>query len=802
MMYPNSARNHDCLFGLCVGVLTVCSALIQAPTYNKDFDDIHGWKNIRHYQFAQGMLETKNFFYGYSTFTQPETLPSWANCHTEAPWVDWLLVASMAAFGQSITVFRCTFIAIHLLSIVILAYFFKRAFGPSIGILCAAFYATCPSISAFASYSIGENFMDVGYLALAYAGYLLLVRPSKANFALFLLACLFLSFCKFTTGILYATALYAFVAYSLIFHCKLFSRPWFVKRKALSIGIAFVFVALPLSCAAVYAILVNKVLLLGTFNFMHAEFYRTHALRWPYLLGFPAIIAFCIALYYAIELSAKRLVLRQKMPTLDFMAYASFAAMLYQFFWQARATQAHEYYSNTVVVPSLLMTAGFLKARFARAPRLSSALVAILLLGTLYSTRSNFKSFSYITGIKSIQQSDIATIKDFFARRPSPESGKKFILSNIPLYGYFSDTNILLRYSMESVADSLLKTNTRSMDLLRRLGIKFAVLPIDMFPEETRQNLAHSTLIDFGPEYLKLGVVQTGEDILVLKICEGIARKEIILDTWEKGSLESNWIRYGNVFQSGEQKDENGTFVQSGDAEHGFIASKPFLANSNCISGAIRGGQEDKSRIELMRNGRIHHSCTATDKEKTFVFDTQPFWNSDICLLASDEYAWEKHFVRLGPLYAITYIDTVYERYAKGYSETKVSEAERFLFENGLEMRDIRLGEHSIELVISAHRAVEQNYKIFLHVFEPGEESDAQMAGRFDFYPSTPTSQMRSGSPVECYTSFDGRIRDGSIVKIGFFDETDPAWPRLRLKDGGTEVIIEVPESAPPKKTP
>ena len=96
-------------------IVLCVSLFVRWPLIDDEFNGLHDWKNIRHYDFAQGMIDTGNPIVGYANFTQPEVNTEWFNRITESPWVDWSLIPVYLVFGRSVENFHLTFVLTALL---------------------------------------------------------------------------------------------------------------------------------------------------------------------------------------------------------------------------------------------------------------------------------------------------------------------------------------------------------------------------------------------------------------------------------------------------------------------------------------------------------------------------------------------------------------------------------------------------------------------------------------------------------------------------------------------------------------
>lgn len=126
-----------------------------------------------------------------------------------------------------------------------------------------------------------------------------------------------------------------------------------------------------------------------------------------------------------------------------------------------------------------------------------------------------------------------------------------------------------------------------------------------------------------------------------------------------------------------------------------------------------------------------------------------------------------------------------------GAFATTTTAGGRFEAGNGLAIEFGALTARGLELRLSASAAVAKAYKVFVHVL--GREGDEPLEFA-DFAPPTPTSAMEPGRVYEVVVPLPRPLAVGERVRVGYFDEQDPSFARLRDAAGGT--FVEVVRSA------
>lgn len=107
----------------------------------------------------------------------------------------------------------------------------------------------------------------------------------------------------------------------------------------------------------------------------------------------------------------------------------------------------------------------------------------------------------------------------------------------------------------------------------------------------------------------------------------------------------------------------------------------------------------------------------------------------------------------------------------------------------GLELEPGALTVDGLEVRITAERAVAKDYRVFAHVFRAGAgDGPVQVC---DFDPPVPTGRLQPGAVCVARAVFQKPLQPGDVVRLGFFDERDPSFPRLADAGGRTCVEVE-----------
>lgn len=114
-------------------------------------------------------------------------------------------------------------------------------------------------------------------------------------------------------------------------------------------------------------------------------------------------------------------------------------------------------------------------------------------------------------------------------------------------------------------------------------------------------------------------------------------------------------------------------------------------------------------------------------------------------------------------------------------------------FVSGLTIESVALRADRLDVVMSVDRPQERNYKFFVHVHEDGRE-DGTITRQHDFYPVVATSQMTPGGLFSNSTTIVPALSPSpTIVTLGLFDESNPAFPRLADAEGQDQLIVSLP---------
>jgi hypothetical protein len=633
---------------------------IRSPNIDREFNGLHAWKNVRHYQFAESILRTGNPFFGEANFTRPETGAQWWLRVVEAPLVDWLLVAVFGIFGPSLPAFRITMISVNLAGIVLFFLVLRPYLGRPLALLGSALLAATPLCAYFAGNGIGEQFIYSGQvLLLAAAVPLLDGRLSWRREAAFVLACVFLVLSKVTTG--FMVALLAFVLVHVALAAMYRDRVGpVVARHRRAVTVAAVVLAAAVGVGGwAYLSTLDRYLLVS-YPVFTTELYRVLFERWEGHMGTYLPVLALVALAFYTGLVARRLIRGRSHPGLsafEAVALILFAVNLGQFAVQSRPFLAHEYYSVTWVVPFLVLGLAFVRHVLDLGrPALTLAVVSVLVAGIAASTPAAAKSLRWLYTVEQVTRSDRDALRTFFESRRRHGQERTLVISREPRWGYFADVDIDLRYDWQGVVERLRRTR-QAVQYLKSTGIQYVIYPRYAIPDSVLAGLDRDPLVDPGPEYFKLGMVLRGRDMFVFKITTGIARREPLTNGNFARGTDLGWRVVGGAFTTVPEAAGDGRIAASGDQSHGCLLSDPFVASGDAVLFRLRGSPLNADRVELVVDGEPRYRLYpfSEDELDLFAVDVAQFRQRQVYLKVVDSSARENARVAVAEFEQIWY---------------------------------------------------------------------------------------------------------------------------------------------------
>lgn len=658
------------LYIYAIFAILAAAFILRIPSLGREMTGLHSWKNIRHYQFAQTMMKTHNPMKGYANFNQPEVTEligrtPWSLEWTEAPLVDWALVATFKIFGTSVHNLHMVFILITLAGILLFAQIVRAWLGLWAALLGSAILAITPLAAYFAGHAVGENYLYMGQVLFAGATAALLAKPeSRKRYVQFLLATAFLAACKLTTGLIMAATGFGLV------HVLLLARQRqalgrFVSRHRWAVGLAGVVLVLGIAGLSwKFFNELDRYLAIRDLSQFNPQKLYIIFMFWKGFIGWFWVIGFAAALMLAVGMLWARWFVGPdfKLTAMEQAAMILVGTLLASLLIQTGAYSRHEYYSVTALVPSLLLILAVLE-RLRRINRVvfGVALVSFV-VGLSASGPAMVKAYRYLVSYAKADPNDRAAIKQFFKHRKS--TGKKyFIITRTPSWAYYGDVNMLPVYDWPTFLQLMEKT-PKNLNILKTLGIRYVLYPTSeadnlesRIPAEMLEKMRTEPLIDLGPNRYKLGLVYRGQQFGLYKITEGIAgRRPLQNGFFNTGSLEG-WTLTNKAFGQPQDAGQGQFVMHSADKEHGCLASAPFKAEADALIFWASSSRLPDLYIALEKNGQdIYRQRAITeDRMSLHAFDLDQFYKWDVSVKVVDAMAWEYGWIQVTGFEQISY---------------------------------------------------------------------------------------------------------------------------------------------------
>jgi len=114
------------------------------------------------------------------------------------------------------------------------------------------------------------------------------------------------------------------------------------------------------------------------------------------------------------------------------------------------------------------------------------------------------------------------------------------------------------------------------------------------------------------------------------------------------------------------------------------------------------------------------------------------------------------------------------------------------VFTAGISMTSVTLTTDRVEVALTADRRLDRHYKIFFHLFEDGIDDDTPTR-LLDFDPTTATVGMTPGVTYVSQREIAPALSTPlTVVKLGLFDERDPAYARLTDAKGRSHIVMRL----------
>ena len=639
--------------------IVICvSFFIRWPLIDDDFNGLHDWKNIRHYGFAQGMIDSGNPIVGHANFTQPEVNTEWFNRITESPWVDWSLIPVYLIFGRSVENFHLTFVFTALLTLTLFYLIVSRYTNAYIALFGAMVFSFLPVNVYFSTYSLGENFLQPGMLLWLAAAHLLLSRElSYRNCLLFLLACANLFMAKITTGFMLAAMGFLVVSSILVWRHRDSVLGLIPKYRGISIvGISVLFIV-PIAVSIKFFSILNRDWIGGRFPIFEKDYLSFIFRRWSELIGTPLLFV-CFASLVVFALIALVAKIRRT-PGLNWFERLTIiltTMVVIQWMIQSEAYRPHEYYMMMFTMPAVLLTVALMNRLMVGRYLVIKILVwAVFLSGFLYHLPQQIGKVHYLYSVENISENDREALRTFF-KPIKKRQGKVFVFAQQPRWAYHADVYMHLVYNWDGIK-TMTSRNSNNVEYLKKIRAEYVIYPKDFIPEPILKKLDSDPIVDLGPDHFKLGMVHRGSSFMIFKLTEGIAwRKPFPLNDFETEEADRYPVSgSGLTVETGEEKSK--LKIESGDDEYGTVSIGPGVVTGDAILYRMKGAGKEHSRVELLKYGEVFYKQypSSADELQLFAVGVQPFYDREVVLKIVDSYSWKNFRIEVSDFEEILY---------------------------------------------------------------------------------------------------------------------------------------------------
>ena len=651
-------------------LIVLFAFILRMPNLDRDMTGLHAWKNIRHMQFAQSMMETHNPIMGYANFTQPETYPTWdvppwSLRLTEAPLVDWTLILVFSLFGISVYVLHMTFIIITVIAIYLFYLIGQRHLGPWLSLLGASLLAVTPLAAYFSGHAVGENYIYIGQLLFIPAACGFFADPAvRKNYRLFLLACFLIFMCKLTTGFIMAGTAFAIGNLALIYRHKQRLIDYYLHHQYACVAFVIILFYAILMTLRPYISILDKYLEIRDMALFNPEKRRIIFSYWTGFIGIYMIFATGVALLVLVFTIIFNAFGRSRSPLTPFekAVLLLFLMTIVSFTIQTGAYSRHQYYSITFLIPAILVCLAALN-RLRQAGKLLFVIgLMCLLAGFGADVPSNVKAFNYLYSLEVINKTDREALARIFKYRKLPNK-KYFVFAKSPRWAYFADVYTSMTYDWDTLYDNLEKT-PENLKYLKDLGIRYVIFPVgeaDLIewkaPPQILRQMKTQPLIDLGPDHFKLGLIYRGASFYIFKITDSIHGRQPIKNGFFDTKNLDGWTVTGDTFSIPKQDANGSYFVQSKDMGHGSLVSEPFKAAAEALIFNMAGSPYDGLRVDLVKDGDVMFTQhpLSEDKMEINAFDLEQFYGWDLSVTIVDSLVWKDGHIKVGGFEQISY---------------------------------------------------------------------------------------------------------------------------------------------------
>jgi hypothetical protein len=317
---------------------------------------------------------------------------------------------------------------------------------------------------------------------------------------------------------------------------------------------------------------------------------------------------------------------------------------------------------NMFVVPALALHVLFFDHLANLRSRIPFVLILVAFCG-LYAWRLPAKAgtFNYLFSVGNIPQADQDALTQFFTLRKW-HGKKQFIIAEQPRWAFHAGVNMKLVYSPDKLLEAIHKDDDATAQLIA-LNDPYVILPQGSYLVSDAQynSLNENLLLDFGPEYYKLGVVYRGKTFFILKITDGIVTRSPLSQALLKPGEGPFWIDSEKTFKRMESSHKTGmlTFQSTGDGQ-GVLFTYPFSVIGDVITFHMHGSLSDSTRVELRRYGEaIYRQCPIEPTDERYAFDVGEFWNQRVDMALVDSISWKDNYLSAGDFEIVIYSDPI-----------------------------------------------------------------------------------------------------------------------------------------------
>ena len=641
-------------------IVLCVSLFVRWPLIDDEFNGLHDWKNIRHYDFAQGMIDTGNPIVGYANFTQPEVNTEWFNRITESPWVDWSLIPVYLVFGRSVENFHLTFVLTALLTLTLFFLIVSRYTNRYIALLGAIVFSFLPVNVYFSTYSLGENFLQPGMLLWLAAAHLVLSRDlSYKNCLLFILACANLFMAKITTGFMLGVMGFLIVSTILVWRHRASLLELITKHKGISmVAFSILFVA-PVAVSIKFFSVLNRDWIGGRFPIFQKDYLGFIFRRWSEFIGTPLLLVCLVSLIvFALVAVVAKIRRTQGLNWFERLTVILTGMVLVQWAIQSEAYRHHEYYMMMFTMPAVLLAVALMNRLMSgRHLAIKILIWGFFFSGFMYHLPQQIGKVHYLYSVENISEVDREALRTFF-EPIKKRRGKVFVFAQQPRWAHHADVYMHLAYRWDGI-EAMTSRNPGNVDYLKKIRAEYVIYPKNFIPEPILRKLDNDPVVNLGPDNFKLGLVHRGSSFMIFKFTEGIAwRKpfpqvDLELDNADVAA-RCQVSGKGLTVKAG---DTSKLKIESGDDDYGSVSINPGVVRGDAILYRMKGVGRQHSRVELLKHGELFYKQypSSADEMQLFAVGVHAFYDREVVVKVVDSYSWKNFRIETSDFEEILY---------------------------------------------------------------------------------------------------------------------------------------------------